>query len=115
MKILAIILSLFTALGCSRSPDDKFTNESKVNENYISIEKLVTQPQPETFTIEFIKVDEVDELQNLIYGETVVSCLNTEVKMDKPYVIAKGVPFHVSSWKGHVYNGTTKVMKIYFL
>jgi hypothetical protein len=114
MKRLAIFLSLFTTLGCFRGPDNNLSNESRVDEKYVSVERLITQSQPENFVIEFCQVDQVDEARQLIHGETVVSCLNNEVKLDKPYVIAKGIPFHVATWKGHFYNGATKVMKIYF-
>ncbi|MVM35649.1 hypothetical protein GO755_36880 [Spirosoma sp. HMF4905] len=89
MRVLAIIISIFFCFSCEKN--DVFQSET---DEHFSILKEEIESMPE------IPVNFYWESQDRSQFTTppVTTCLTSEVRFEKPYIIANGVKFHAYYW-----------------
>jgi hypothetical protein len=115
MKTLNILLILFIGISCKEGPNEDQKYQNETSENYSSIKGLVNGNKNSIVSIEFYRVDLKDGTRKLLDADLILNCSYTDVKLDDPYIVAKGTPFHSYYWTGHSYDGATKTMKLYYL
>jgi hypothetical protein len=116
-KIITFLISL-VILSCQKGPEgpsEEQQHREKTLRNYSSVENLINEYQSKSTLVEFCEVDSEDGSRKLIDAEMLVSCVYADLKLNKPYVLAKGIPFHSYYWTGYSYDGATKLLKVYYL
>lgn len=84
--ILPVLVLLVT--GCNKD----LYYESETNEHFTLLkEEVASLPN---VPVQFYRIETT--IDSPVY---VTSCLNTEVKFDKPYLVANGIKFHVYRWQ----------------
>jgi hypothetical protein len=93
--VFSALVLLFTS--CNKDP----YYESETNEHFVILQEEVTSLTNVPVQFYWIK----GSIDSLAYA---TSCLNTNVKFEKPYLIANGLKFHVYRWQSsqHIADST---------